>query len=775
MSTFTQFNGPQSMPSTKAITDLIDAYNNISATLHKHMADNADSGVHNVKTYVDTVIQNLRLYEEIDKKINALDLPNAYVSTTKFNTELTKTAKVTDVADISNRVTDATNTADAAKGTADGVREDIGALISLHTTAKTSVVAAINEVNDSLSGLLRNINDPDWKHKVAGIIEVSKYVLADLKPRAMIDFCKWHKFTATYAGTGAPIDTSKSGLYLIGMVSSYYDDTDMVDNTLSRSKAGRMYLKVLNSEPLDCIIDYAITFSNDDKCTGTVQTVCSKGAGAWPGLKLHIVHGTDGTGEPHAWLGISCDKLPTGHNTGTLECYAAGINCIPVGYTGYKAASNVVHEISHTAIADTGTGQIITEAITTNTLYTDKLVDLRGNTIVQSNAIEDTAGVRHYTLEIGKGGADNGHGDPVVYDDVLFHVRPEVLLNTPDGTITAPVITTYEADNLEVPVGGMLRWPATAVAIPACYAKADGSLLEAAVYKDLAQIIPPDLDGMIKLPNETNSIIRVTRYDMAKATTAPATPELTNYITLSDRLKKLEDSIQEEDNSTAELEARITAEAEARELADTALGTRIDEEATARTDADTALGTRVDDETRARTAGDTNLLALNASTNTRITKLHNGSQDAQRTDAILLAPLDAAANANLTLRHDIATDTLAPFTLYTFNISGNVSMHTNGVGVVGAWVGVSLPTEPTVTGFRCMWVDDPADIINWSRVLDTPVLDLERNVDGHNADGVAIYIDKAQRTKRYMVLQLIDNADDYVYWLCVDAAGVNVV
>ena len=102
-------------------------------------------------------------------------------------------------------------------------------------------------------------------------------------------------------------------------------------------------------------------------------------------------------------------------------------------------------------------------------------------------------------------------------------------------------------------------------------------------------------------------------------------------------------------------------------------------------------------------------------------------------------------------------------------------MHTNGIGVNGAWVGVSLPTEPTVTGFRCMWVDDPADIINWSRVLDTPVLDLERNVDGHNADGVAIYIDKAQRTKRYIVLQLIDNADDYVYWLCVDAAGVNVV
>lgn len=775
MSTFTQFNGPQSMPSTKAITDLIDAYNNVSATLHKHMTDNVDSGVHNVKSYVDTAIQNLKLYEEIDKKISALDLANTYVSTTKFNAELTKTAKVTDVADLKNKVADATNTANTAKSTADSARTELGVLFDLKTAAKTNAVAAINEVNDLLHDLLRSIDDPSYKHEVAGVIEVSKHVLADLKPRAVIDFSTWHKFVATYAGTGTPIDASKSGLYLIGMVSAYYDKTDMTEQNLSRSKAGRMYLKVLNSEPLDCIIDYAITFSNDGKCTGTIQTVCSKGEHTWPGLKVHIVHGTDGSGIQRAWLGISCDNLPTGKHTGTLECYAAGINCIPVNYTGYVAASNVVHEISHVAIADSGTGQIITEAVTTNTLYADKLVDLRGNTIAQSNAIEDTAGVRHYTLEIGMGGADNGHGDPVVYDDVLFHVRPEVLLNTPDGTITSPVITTYEADNLEIPVGGMLRWPATAVSIPVCYAKTDGSLVPAAKYTDLAQVIPPDRDGMIRLPNETNSIIRVTRYDMAKATTAPSTPELTNYITLSDRLKKLEESIQEEDNSTAELEARITAEAEARELADTALGARIDEEAIARTDADTALGTRVDDEVRARIAGDTNLLALNASTNTRITKLHNGSQDAQQTNAIRIAPLDAAANAKLTLQHGIATDTLSPFTLYTFNISGNVSMHTNGAGVIGAWVGVSMPTEPTVTGFRYMWVDDQADLVNWARVLDTPVLDLERNVDGQMSDGVAVYIDKSRHTKRYMVLQLVDNADDYVYWLCIDAAGVNVV
>ena len=767
------------MPSTKAITELIDAYNNISVTLHKHMADKADSGVHDIKSYVDIAIQNLKLHEEVDKKIAALNLSTTYVPVNRFDDELTKTAKKTDVDAIDTRVVAANNTADTAKSTAEKVSDSLGSLLDLKTTAKTNAVAAINAVNDLLNDLLRSIEDPNWKHRVAGVIEVSKYVLSDLKPRTVIDFGTWHKFVATYAGTGTPIDTSKSGLYLIGMVSAYYDKTDMTEQNLSRSKAGRMYLKVLNSEPLDCIIDYAITFSNDGKCTGTVQTVCSKGEHTWSGLKVHIVHGTDGSGIQRAWLGISCDNLPTGRNTGTLECYAAGINCIPVNYNGYVAASNVVHEISHVSIADSGTGQTITEDITTTMLYTDKLVDLRGNTVVRSNAIEDTAGVRHYTLDIGVGGADNGHGDPTVYDDIVLHVRPKVLLDTADGTITSPVITTYEADNLEVPVGGMLRWPATAAIIPPCYAKADGSLLPATKYPDLAKIIKPDYDGMIKLPNETNSIIRVLRYDMAKATAAPATPELTNYTVLSDRLKKIEESMQEEDNSTAELEARIAAEAEAREQADTALGDRITAETEAREQANTTLatdiGTRIDDEVRARIAGDTNLLALNASTNTRITKLHNGNPDAQQVNTIRLAPLDASANASLTLRHGIATDTLAPFTPYTFNISGNVAMHTNGAGVIGAWVGISIPTAPTVTGFRYMWLDDQSGFVNWSDVLDAPVLDLEHNVDGQMSDGVTAYIDKSRHNKRYMVLQLIDNADNYVYWLCLDATGVNVV
>lgn len=775
MSTFTTFNGPQTGPSTKVITELIDAYNSLSSTVYKHINDTANTDVHDIKAYIETVVSALDINTEVEKYVDSLDLPNTYADKQKVTQELANKFSAADGSKLSNKVDVANRLAEDANKAAGDARGKVGDTNLLSTKVKTSLVDAVNEVNSMLTRMLTDKLDAATTHKIAGAIDAGKAVIAELKPRVVIDYCKWHKFTAVYAGTGTPIDTSKSGLYLIGMVSSSYDNTDMVNNTLSRSKAGRMYLKVLNSEPLDCIIDYSITFSNDGKCSGSVQTVCSKGANTWPGLKLHIVHGTDGTGEPHAWLGISCDKLPTGQNTGTLECYATGVNCIPVGYTGYKAASNVVHEISHVAIADTGTGQTVMAAVSVDSLHTDRLVDFRGNTVLQSNAIEDTAGVRHYTLEIGMGGADNGHGDPVVYDDVLFHVRPEVLLNTPDGTITSPVITTYEADNLEVPVGGMLRWPAAAVTIPSCYAKADASLLPATSYPDLAKVIPPDRDGMIRLPNETNSIIRVLRYDMAKATTAPSTPELTNYITLSDRLKKLEESIQEEDNSTAELEARITAEAEAREQADIALGTRIDEEAEAREQADTELSTRVDDEVRARIAGDTNLLALNASTNTRITKLHNGSQDAQQTNAIRIAPLDAAANARLTLNHGIATNTLSPFTLYTFNISGNVSMHTNGAGVIGAWVGISMPTEPTVTGFRYMWVDDQADLVNWARVLDTPVLDLEHNVDGQMSDGVAVYIDKSRHTKRYMVLQLVDNADDYVYWLCIDAAGVNVV
>lgn len=790
MSTFTQFNGPQQMPSTKAITELIDAYNNLSATLHKHMSDGVTAGVHTIQQYVDNAVKALASLDDVDAKLNALDLKGTYATKRELSDGLATKADLATTQDAVSKSSAAENVAAAAKLVADATKNELGNIKLLNTTAKTDVVSALNEVNKLLKDWLVEFGSDSVTKTMGGALEVNHHIVSDLLPRTIIDFCDWHKFTAVYAGTGTPIDTSKSGLYLIGMVSSRHSSTDMKDDDLARSKAGRLYIKVLNSEPLDCIVDFSVTAGKDSKCTGTIQAICSKGAGTWPGLKLHIVHGTDGSGIKRAWLGISCDKLPTGQNTGTLQCYAVGENCIPVGYSGYKAASNVVTEIAHVTIADDGTGQLVQESMTLDTLYVDNIMDGRGNTILQSNMIEDTAGVRHYTLDIGKGGADNGHGDKVPYSAIAFHIRPAITIDTPDGPVTAQLVSTYEANNLEVPVGGMLRWPATAVKLPPCYELTDGRKVPAVDYPDLAEVIPPGHDGMITLPNEMHSIIRVSRYDLTAATAIPTTPEVTNYRTLSDRLDKLGTRLEGEaatraqadtdlgDRITAEETARTQADAELNDriaAEDAELSDRIAAEEAARTQADTELGDRITAEEAARVQTDTELQVLNTSTNTRITKLHNGEHDAQQTNKIVVAPVSPDGNAAITLRHDIRTPTLAPFTLYTFELGGNVSVHENGGGVKGAWVGVSFVTEPTVKGFKYEWFADQAELINWSQMLTKDILPLEENVDGKGNKGVAFYIDKTRHEKRWLAVQFIDNADNYVYWCCIDATGVTVL
>lgn len=785
MSMFTQFNGPTLMPSTKAITELLDAYNTLSASLQRHCADTGDTNVHSLKSYIDNVVKDLATVQAVDTKISGLDLKNTYATKKELTDGLAGKASTVDVTNAVNTANDAKQQADSTKQSLDSTKNTIGTLNDLTTTADKSIVSAINEVNDKLLELIGSINDPDIVKTIKGVLDVTDRITADIvSPRKVIDFTEWHKFTAQYAGSGTPDDTATSGLYLIAMLSHDYNTTDMTEHTGTRSKPGRMYLKVLNSHPLNACIDFAVTVKNDNAYIGNIQVVCSKEAYAWPGLRFHLVSGTDGEGVPHVWLAISCDKLPVGTTTGTLVAYGAGVNCFPVGCKGFKHASNVVHGITYTAIADESTGQAVTDSITVNQFSTDLIHDLKGNVIVQSSVYDDADGLdigtKVYILEIAKGGGDDGHGNPVKYHDVLFHTRPSVALSMPDGTIAkAPLITSYEADNLSVPVGAILRWPANAK-VPANYLHTDGSKVPATHYPDLAEVIPPDIDGMIRLPNETHGIIHVSRYDIADATKAPDMPEVMNYLALSARLKA------EIERSTAADQA-VEAKLAGYDDKDTALSARIDQEIADRATADNALSIRIDDvdtassqleqmlntEAQERIAADTNLLTLHGSTNTRITKLHNGAHDAQSSGSVRLAP-SSDVTANIVVTSDNTSPILAPYTIHTYTFTGTTSRHLNGAGVQGGWVGIGIVTEPTVTGFRYAWANDKSELVDWANKLGG-LLPLEDNVDSAGHKGVALYIDKEQHDTRYAVLQLYDNADNYVYWLKLDATGVTVV
>lgn len=787
MSTFTQFNGPAIMPSTKAATELLDAYNTLSASLHRHCADTGDTNVHNLKNYIDNAVSDLATVQAVDTKIASLDIGNTYATKRELADGLAGKASTADVASANSTANYAKQQADSVKLALDRTRADVGALNDLATASDKSIVAAINEVNDKLLELTNNINDPDVLKAIKGVLDVTDRITADIvSPRKVIDFIEWHKFTAQYAGSGTPDDTATSGLYLIAMLSHDYSTTDMAEHTGTRSKPGRMYLKVLNSHPLNACIDFAVTVKNDATYIGNMHVVCSKEAYEWPGLRFHLVSGTDGDGVPHVWLAISCDQLPVGTATGTLVAYGAGVNCFPVGHKGFKYASNVVHGITYTAIADESTGQSETDAVTANQISTSLIYDLYDNIVAQSS-VHDNAdgldiGTRVYTLELAKGGGDDGHGNTVGYNDVLFYTRPDIVIAMPDGTTSkAPVITSYEADNLAVPVGAILRWPATAKTdIPDGYLRTDGSNVPASQYPDLAEVIAPGIDNMISLPNETHGIIRVSRYSMAGATKTPDVPEIINYLALSARLKaEIERSTAADkavdvkladyaDKDTA-LDARIDQEIVARETADSTLSARIDNA----DEVSSQLEQKLDTETQERIAADTNLLTLQGSTNARITKLHNGAHDAQPSSSVRLAP-SSDATANIIVTSNNTAPMLTPYTIHTYTFTGTTSRHLNGAGVQGGWLGIGLVTEPTVTGFRYAWADDKSELVDWADKLGV-LLPLEGNVDGAGHKGVTLYIDKEQHTTRYAILQLYDNADNYVYWFKLDATGVTVV
>lgn len=789
MSTFTQFNGPTLMPNTKAITELIDAYNSLSASLQRHYAETGSVNVHNLKNYIDDVIKDLASVQAVNAKIAGLDLENTYATKKQLTDGLAGKASTTAVTNAINTANTAKQQSDDTKLGLDRTRAAMGALNDLHTTADTSIVEAINEVNDRLLGIIEDINDPNTVKTIKGVLDVTGSITADLfHPREVIDFIEWRKFTAQYAGSGTPADTATSGLYIIAMLSHDYSSTDMTAHTGTRSKPGRMYLKVLNSHPLNACIDFAVTVKNDGTYIGNVQVVCSKEDHEWPGLRFHLVNGTDGDGVPHVWLAISCDKLPVGTATGTLVAYGAGVNCFPVGHRGFKHASNVVHGVVFTTVADAGTGQTVTDEITVNRLSTDLIYDLRGNIIAQSTTDNDADGLnigtRAYTLELAKGGGEDGHGNKVMYRDVLFYTRPSVIFSMPDGTTAkAPIITAYEADNLAVPVGAILRWPANAK-VPANYLHTDGSKVPASHYPDLAEVIPPDIDNMIHLPNETHGIIRVSRYNIADATKTPDVPEIMNYLSLAARLKAeiarstaVDQAVEAKLGSYADkdiaLDARIDQEITDRETADNALSNRINIEEAARRQADAALEQMLDTESAERIAADTNLLTLHGSTNARITKLHNGAHDAQSSGSVRLAP-SADATANIVVTSDNTAPMLAPYTIHTYTFTGTTALHPNGEGVQGGWVGIGIVTEPTVTGFRYAWANDKSELVDWANKLGG-LLPLEDNVDGAGHKGVALYINKEQHDTRYAILQLYDSADNYVYWLKLDATGVTVV
>ena len=159
MSTFTQFNGPTLMPSTKAITELLDAYNTLSASLQRHCADTGDTNVHSLKNYVDNAINDLATVQAVDTKITGLNIASTYATKKELTDGLAGKAATADVTNAVNTANTAKQLADTTKKDLDSAKATIGMPTDLATSAKSNLVSAINEVNGKLLKFISDISD----------------------------------------------------------------------------------------------------------------------------------------------------------------------------------------------------------------------------------------------------------------------------------------------------------------------------------------------------------------------------------------------------------------------------------------------------------------------------------------------------------------------------------------------------------------------------------------------------------------------------------------
>lgn len=325
MSTFTPVNGPcsgnnnmNSAASVAALTELIQKYQAVISTL-----TDLENDVGNISLLSTTDKSNLvAAVNEVDTAVkNVASVVASKADANKIGslTNLTTTDKTNIVAAINETVT-----------TIDNVAALIGSLSALDTENKTNVVTAINELKAAIDttnvnlaaldatvaqkadkttvGDLLSLTTADKTNIVAAINEVDAAIkTADTKLASrneLLDFDGMTKFSAPYAGISASgNDNNPNGVFLLAMLSENF----VKNPALKVPKPGTLYLKYINTYPMDAIVDAMV--STNDKASLNVEF--SRDSDGWQAQAFHIVEGTDSSGKNHYYIGISADSLTT--------------------------------------------------------------------------------------------------------------------------------------------------------------------------------------------------------------------------------------------------------------------------------------------------------------------------------------------------------------------------------------------------------------------------------------------------------------------------------
>lgn len=545
MSAFSEWNGPEARggPSSGEMLSLVQKYETLAAELHAHMqktvgfaeesvtASKGEDGalklqttsgfVHGIKEVLDGIVDQLNnkasgstltalsgrvegMSADVQSSRKALDPASEGSLASRFE-ELSKSFGEADskVAALEK----ALNGGASAEGALDKLSDLEGDYASAAQDIK-----ALKQMLDGLKHTVESSPDGDIL-MLESVLSSAKHLLGILHACNYIDFTKWARITVTqYAGTGSSEDTGTEGLYLLGRLSDRWDD----DGIAPAPKSCRAYIKYINSEPFDAVVDVTVTEGMPDRSAAIHALVSRKSTSYWKSLKFHVVHATaSGKGAGGYYLAMS--SVHANSHPASLSMYMAGINIIPLGMEGAPLVAHVTTSVAYTTAMpeDSLSAMLISGDISAGRLAAKEYMDGEGHTILKA-AVQE--GSDRKVLEVGSQDVD-----------LLFSRRP--MLKGSDGLEHA-LVTSKDVERLvSLPAGTIVQWPAfeeikdgedvvmrRAINVPAGWHATDGTAIpvlgnEAIAEKGMLPYTDATESGML-LPLQDFSIIKTsTNFD----------------------------------------------------------------------------------------------------------------------------------------------------------------------------------------------------------------------------------------------------------------------
>lgn len=549
MSAFTPFNGPQcnSGPSTRDITQLIEAYNQLSVKLNAHIEATAptDSAVHGIVNYVNSIRTQL-------EAIIAVKAPT---------TALNEVRTIAENAATQSALSQAVNTlnsliADKADANALAAKTDKVTTEAMQRAIET-IAALLDDLRVEWENLDSHLLINDTTIAVDCAIKSAAYIIGQLKVYKSIDFTKWAHFAAPFAGTGSLEDTSNNGAFILGCMSLDWSDDPNAPAEAYAHKAARAYIKYVNSNPFDAICDMTAT-KTDEGYVGSLTVHVTKKADTWPDLAFHLIVGTNSTHEECVYLAVSSRGLASSSgdysNTNFRAC---GENFLPVGVEGYITPTGMLHGVTSAPVG-TGVSSIVSiDNVRLSSMNSDAYRDSQGyNLLSVVHSTDPDTGLPYNELFV---------GDPH-YDAYIFRKRPAMVLQDEHGqNVLGYFVTAQDIVNATLPIGAIIGWPLqnpdhSLRDIPEGFLDiTNGGTINNTDYPVLAEMLGVDAHGEAQLPVQTNSIIKA--YDTTTSY-SEGDASVTDIIEFSTLNKKINTEINRATTAENGLSARIDTNAE---------------------------------------------------------------------------------------------------------------------------------------------------------------------------------------------------------------------